>query len=391
MAQAMASSPPRRGARKEAAMRSLFNRWRTPANEVEPLYAALVARGAAPGLVCRRRGRRHARRALRRARQPRRAGHPAARGRRRIGGARLGRADRKLHRRHGRADARAGLRRSVDRQAGALDGRRARQPGRPLAPRARRRGRLGRRGPLQHLPRFACPPPRAPRPFRARRCAASTKACRARRTRPCSRACWHERLRPPPDARPDPRRRPARPRRRRRGARRGRRAARPASLERLDAHAVLRRDGDDGPRQRAGQGGARTALRRHRRAARRCASTKRSTCASSPNRRSPAATRSSSLSADELDTLFHDGQAIDLGAAIADSLALGLDPYPRSANAAERAARGGGDLGGGSRARSPRWPRSRKSSAAATRPARRTPRTVAPVGAGHGAIHARAW
>ena len=41
------------------------------------------------------------------------------------------------------------------------------------------------------------------------------------------------------------------------------------------------------------------------------------------------------LSADELDTLFHDGQAIDLGAAIADSLALGLDPYPRSPNAEE--------------------------------------------------------
>jgi len=31
--------------------------------------------------------------------------------------------------------------------------------------------------------------------------------------------------------------------------------------------------------------------------------------------------------------LFHDGQAIDLGAAIADSLALGLDPYPRGAQA----------------------------------------------------------
>ena len=39
------------------------------------------------------------------------------------------------------------------------------------------------------------------------------------------------------------------------------------------------------------------------------------------------------LGADELDTLFHDGLAIDLGAAIADSLALGLDPYPRSPNA----------------------------------------------------------
>lgn len=41
------------------------------------------------------------------------------------------------------------------------------------------------------------------------------------------------------------------------------------------------------------------------------------------------------LSGDELDTLFHDGQAIDLGAAIADSLALALDPYPRCAGADE--------------------------------------------------------
>ncbi|HXH00004.1 MAG TPA: DUF177 domain-containing protein [Sphingomicrobium sp.] len=39
------------------------------------------------------------------------------------------------------------------------------------------------------------------------------------------------------------------------------------------------------------------------------------------------------LDASELDLLFHDGQSIDLGAAIADSLALALDPYPRSADA----------------------------------------------------------
>ena len=35
----------------------------------------------------------------------------------------------------------------------------------------------------------------------------------------------------------------------------------------------------------------------------------------------------------ELDTIFHDGAAIDLGSAIADTLALALDPYPRSAGA----------------------------------------------------------
>jgi uncharacterized metal-binding protein YceD (DUF177 family) len=39
------------------------------------------------------------------------------------------------------------------------------------------------------------------------------------------------------------------------------------------------------------------------------------------------------LGEDELDTIFHDGSAIDLGSAIADTLALSLDPYPRSAGA----------------------------------------------------------
>jgi uncharacterized metal-binding protein YceD (DUF177 family) len=35
----------------------------------------------------------------------------------------------------------------------------------------------------------------------------------------------------------------------------------------------------------------------------------------------------------DLDTVFHDGSSIDLGGAIADTLALALDPYPRSAGA----------------------------------------------------------
>ena len=39
------------------------------------------------------------------------------------------------------------------------------------------------------------------------------------------------------------------------------------------------------------------------------------------------------LGQDECDTVFHDGAAIDLGAAVADTLALNLDPYPRSAGA----------------------------------------------------------
>jgi len=39
------------------------------------------------------------------------------------------------------------------------------------------------------------------------------------------------------------------------------------------------------------------------------------------------------LSPADLDTIFHDGSAIDLGEAITDTLALALDPYPRSAEA----------------------------------------------------------
>ncbi len=39
------------------------------------------------------------------------------------------------------------------------------------------------------------------------------------------------------------------------------------------------------------------------------------------------------LGSADLDTVFHDGSAIDLGGAIADTLALAIDPYPRSAGA----------------------------------------------------------
>ncbi len=39
------------------------------------------------------------------------------------------------------------------------------------------------------------------------------------------------------------------------------------------------------------------------------------------------------LSGDELDTIFHDGLAIELGEAIADTLAVSIDPYPRGPNA----------------------------------------------------------
>lgn len=39
------------------------------------------------------------------------------------------------------------------------------------------------------------------------------------------------------------------------------------------------------------------------------------------------------LGEEDCDVVFHDGATIDLGSAIADTLALSIDPYPRSAGA----------------------------------------------------------
>ncbi|HET7606212.1 MAG TPA: DUF177 domain-containing protein [Sphingomicrobium sp.] len=39
------------------------------------------------------------------------------------------------------------------------------------------------------------------------------------------------------------------------------------------------------------------------------------------------------LGAEDCDVVFYDGAAIDLGTAVADTLALSIDPYPRSASA----------------------------------------------------------
>ena len=41
------------------------------------------------------------------------------------------------------------------------------------------------------------------------------------------------------------------------------------------------------------------------------------------------------LSADACDTIVHDGSGIDLGEAVAETMALALDPFPRCADAAE--------------------------------------------------------
>lgn len=42
------------------------------------------------------------------------------------------------------------------------------------------------------------------------------------------------------------------------------------------------------------------------------------------------------LEADDCDTMFYDGQSVDLGEAVAQSLGLALDPYPRSPDAHEQ-------------------------------------------------------
>ena len=42
------------------------------------------------------------------------------------------------------------------------------------------------------------------------------------------------------------------------------------------------------------------------------------------------------LEADDCDSMFYDGQSIDLGEAVAQSLGLALNPYPRSPGAAEQ-------------------------------------------------------
>ena len=105
-----------------------------------------------------------------------------------------------------------------------------------------------------------------------------------------------------------------------------------ASLDRLEAHVVLHRSGD---RVRA-TGRLKASLEQ------RCVVTSEPLPVHVdeafdlqfvPAPAANAPDEEIELSADELDTLFHDGQSIDLGEAIADSLALGLDPYPRSADA----------------------------------------------------------
>ena len=105
-------------------------------------------------------------------------------------------------------------------------------------------------------------------------------------------------------------------------------------LDRLEAHAVLLRDGD---KVRA-TGRLKASLDQA------CVATgdpvpaRIDECfdlAFVPEPGSAAEIEEVELDPADLDTIFYDGAAIDLGAAIADSLALALDPYPRSAAADE--------------------------------------------------------
>ena len=104
------------------------------------------------------------------------------------------------------------------------------------------------------------------------------------------------------------------------------------SLDRLDAHAVLSRDG----------GKVRATGRLKASLEQSCVATGEPVPAHVdepfeiiflPEPRAARPDEEVELGAAELDTMFHDGSAIELGSAIVDSLALALDPYPRSAGA----------------------------------------------------------
>ncbi len=104
------------------------------------------------------------------------------------------------------------------------------------------------------------------------------------------------------------------------------------SLNRLEAHAALARDGDE----------VRATGRLKASLAQACVATGEPVAERIDEpfelRFVPAPTgiqadEEIELEPGELDTIFHDGAVIDLGGAISDTLALALNPYPRSAGA----------------------------------------------------------
>jgi uncharacterized metal-binding protein YceD (DUF177 family) len=104
------------------------------------------------------------------------------------------------------------------------------------------------------------------------------------------------------------------------------------ALERLEAHATLERDG---PRIRA-TGRIRAALEQN------CVATGDPVAEHvdepfevlfMPEPQSVPADEVIELEEEDCDVAFYDGASIDLGTAIADTLALEMNPYPRSAGA----------------------------------------------------------
>ena len=104
------------------------------------------------------------------------------------------------------------------------------------------------------------------------------------------------------------------------------------SLDRLEAHAVLSRDGE---KVRA-KGRLKASLEQA------CVVTGEPVPSHIdepfdllflPEPKNGGADEEIELGEADLDTIFHEGAAIDLGGALADTLALALDPYPRSAGA----------------------------------------------------------
>ncbi len=104
------------------------------------------------------------------------------------------------------------------------------------------------------------------------------------------------------------------------------------SLTKLDAHAILERTGED---VRA-TGRVQAALKQA------CVVTGATVAAHVdepfdlrfvPGAHDLAADSEIELGAEDCDVVFHDGAVIDLGQAVVDTLALGIDPFPRSAGA----------------------------------------------------------
>lgn len=105
-----------------------------------------------------------------------------------------------------------------------------------------------------------------------------------------------------------------------------------ASLDRFEAHAVLERDGAE---VRA-KGRIRAALQQ------RCVATVEPVeeyvdeafeIVFLPAPKDGARDEEVELAPEDCDVVFYDGQAIELGTAVADTLALAMEPYPRSPGA----------------------------------------------------------